>query len=125
MDKKVALVTGAGSGVGKAVTLALLRAGYHVALAGRRAEALEQTVVEAGEAGEHALAIPPISGTRQPSVRSLPRPRRRLGGWTCSSTTRGLSAMAPLRSSASPTGRLWSRPTSRRAFSALRKPLSS
>lgn len=70
MDKKVALVTGAGSGVGKAVTLALLRAGYHVALAGRRAEALEQTVVEAGEAGEHALAIP--TDVRDPeAIRAL------------------------------------------------------
>ena len=57
MGKKVALVTGAGSGVGKAVTLAFLRAGYHVALAGRRADALAQTVVEADEVGEHALAI--------------------------------------------------------------------
>ena len=36
MDKKVAIVTGAGSGVGRAVGLALLREGYHVSLAGRR-----------------------------------------------------------------------------------------
>jgi NAD(P)-dependent dehydrogenase (short-subunit alcohol dehydrogenase family) len=55
---KVALVTGAGSGVGRAVTLALLRAGYSVVLAGRRAEVLEQTIAEAGEAGERALAVP-------------------------------------------------------------------
>jgi NAD(P)-dependent dehydrogenase (short-subunit alcohol dehydrogenase family) len=55
---KIALVTGAGSGVGRAVTLAFLRAGYSVALAGRRAEALEQTIAEAGEAGERALAVP-------------------------------------------------------------------
>jgi NAD(P)-dependent dehydrogenase (short-subunit alcohol dehydrogenase family) len=58
VDKKVALVTGAGSGVGRAVTLALLRAGYHVALAGRRRDALEQTVAEAGEVGERALVVP-------------------------------------------------------------------
>ena len=58
MDKKVALVTGAGSGVGRAVTLALLRAGYHVALAGRRRDALERTVAEAGEHGERTLAVP-------------------------------------------------------------------
>jgi len=38
--RKVAIVTGAGSGIGKAVTLALLRAGYGVALAGRRREPL-------------------------------------------------------------------------------------
>ena len=58
MDKKVAMVTGAGSGVGKAVTLALLREGYHVALAGRRQDALEQTVAEAGPAGPRALVVP-------------------------------------------------------------------
>lgn len=56
--RKVALVTGAGSGVGKAVTLAFLQAGYHVVLAGRRADALAQTIAEAGEAGERALAVP-------------------------------------------------------------------
>ncbi len=58
MDKKVALVTGAGSGVGRAVTLALLRAGYSVALAGRRQDALERTVAEAGEHSERTLVVP-------------------------------------------------------------------
>jgi NAD(P)-dependent dehydrogenase (short-subunit alcohol dehydrogenase family) len=55
---KVALVTGAGTGVGKAVALAFLRDGYRVALAGRRREMLEQTVKEAGAAGGNALAVP-------------------------------------------------------------------
>ena len=41
--KKVAIVTGAGSGIGRASALALLKAGFHVALAGRRADALEAT----------------------------------------------------------------------------------
>jgi len=58
VDKKVALVTGAGSGVGRAVTLALLRAGYSVALAGRRQDALERTVAEAGEHSERTLVVP-------------------------------------------------------------------
>jgi NADP-dependent 3-hydroxy acid dehydrogenase YdfG len=40
MDKKVAIVTGAGSGVGRATSLALLNAGWCVALAGRRQDAL-------------------------------------------------------------------------------------
>ena len=58
MSDKVAIITGAGSGIGRESALALLRAGYAVALAGRRAERLEATVQAAGEAGSRALAIP-------------------------------------------------------------------
>ncbi len=58
MSDKVAIVTGAGSGIGRESALALLRAGYGVALAGRRAERLEETVQAAGEAGSRALAVP-------------------------------------------------------------------
>jgi NAD(P)-dependent dehydrogenase (short-subunit alcohol dehydrogenase family) len=54
---KVAVVTGAGSGIGKAAVLALLADGYRVALAGRRQDMLEQTVKDAGAASERALAI--------------------------------------------------------------------
>ena len=54
---KVAIVTGAGTGIGKGVALALLKDGYRVALAGRRLELLEKTAVESG-AGARALAIP-------------------------------------------------------------------
>jgi NAD(P)-dependent dehydrogenase (short-subunit alcohol dehydrogenase family) len=70
MGMKVAIVTGAGSGVGKAVALALLREGYHVVLAGRRAEALARTVAEAGAAGERALAVPTDVGDPE-AVRAL------------------------------------------------------
>jgi NAD(P)-dependent dehydrogenase (short-subunit alcohol dehydrogenase family) len=52
---KVAIVTGAGSGIGRAVSLALLGAGWSVALAGRRAELLEETASLAGEAADRAL----------------------------------------------------------------------
>ena len=57
-EGKFAAVTGAGSGVGKRSALALLKHGYSVALAGRRADALQSTVSEAGEDGARALAIP-------------------------------------------------------------------
>jgi NAD(P)-dependent dehydrogenase (short-subunit alcohol dehydrogenase family) len=45
---KVAIVTGAGSGIGKAVAIALVKAGFAVALAGRRKDALEETAKAAG-----------------------------------------------------------------------------
>jgi NAD(P)-dependent dehydrogenase (short-subunit alcohol dehydrogenase family) len=54
---KTAIVTGAGTGIGKAVALALLRDGYRVALAGRRKEPLDATVAQSG-AGTRALAVP-------------------------------------------------------------------
>ena len=55
---RTALVTCAGTGVGKAVALALLKDGYRVALAGRRKEMLEQTAKEAGANGKNALVVP-------------------------------------------------------------------
>jgi NAD(P)-dependent dehydrogenase (short-subunit alcohol dehydrogenase family) len=57
-DGKIAIVTGAGSGIGKASALALLRDGFSVALAGRRPEALKSTVEAAGADGSRALAVP-------------------------------------------------------------------
>jgi NAD(P)-dependent dehydrogenase (short-subunit alcohol dehydrogenase family) len=54
---KVAVVTGAGSGIGRAVALALLRDGYAVALAGRRAQSLDETAAHAGDAAARALAV--------------------------------------------------------------------
>jgi NAD(P)-dependent dehydrogenase (short-subunit alcohol dehydrogenase family) len=57
-NDKIALVTGAGSGIGRATALALLRAGYAVVLAGRRAERLRQTAAEAGPDGTRALVVP-------------------------------------------------------------------
>ena len=53
---KIAIVTGAGSGIGKAVALALLKEGYSVALVGRRKVPLEEAVNESG-AGSRALAV--------------------------------------------------------------------
>jgi NAD(P)-dependent dehydrogenase (short-subunit alcohol dehydrogenase family) len=56
-QKRVALVTGAGTGIGKSAALALLKDGYHVALVGRRADMLEKTAAESG-AKERAMVCP-------------------------------------------------------------------
>jgi NAD(P)-dependent dehydrogenase (short-subunit alcohol dehydrogenase family) len=67
---KIAIVTGAGSGIGRAVAVALARNGYSVVLAGRRAESLEQTAREAQQAKFSALVVP--TDVRDPgSVRQL------------------------------------------------------
>ena len=55
--KRVALVTGAGSGIGKSAALALLKNGYHVALVGRRKDMLEKTAAESG-AKDRTLVLP-------------------------------------------------------------------
>jgi NAD(P)-dependent dehydrogenase (short-subunit alcohol dehydrogenase family) len=66
---KVAIVTGAGSGIGRAVALAFLKDGYRVSLAGRRKDALEQTQKESG-AASRALVIP-TDVTQPDSVKAL------------------------------------------------------
>ena len=75
MSRRVALVTGAGSGIGRAVALALLGDGYAVVLAGRRIEALQETASAAtsatsGEVGQPALVVP-TDVTRPDSVQAL------------------------------------------------------
>jgi NAD(P)-dependent dehydrogenase (short-subunit alcohol dehydrogenase family) len=54
---KVAVVTGAGSGIGRAVSIAMLGEGYAVVLAGRRAERLQETLREAGPVATQALTV--------------------------------------------------------------------
>ena len=67
---KVAVVTGAGQGIGKAVAHALLDEGYAVVFAGRRRETLESAVAEAGAAADAARAVPADVG-RPDSVAAL------------------------------------------------------
>ena len=55
---KIALVTGAGTGVGRAVSIALAKAGYNIVLAGRRKEMLDKVAGEVKAVGAQALAVP-------------------------------------------------------------------
>ena len=57
-SRRIALVTGAGSGIGRAVAQGLLQDGFHVVLTGRRPEPLAEVAAAAQAAGQQALAIP-------------------------------------------------------------------
>ena len=67
---KIALVTGASSGIGKACALALLKEGWQVVLVGRRADALASAVAEAGANAGNAHAIP-TDLSKEPEVKAL------------------------------------------------------
>jgi NAD(P)-dependent dehydrogenase (short-subunit alcohol dehydrogenase family) len=67
---RVALVTGAGSGIGRAVSAALQKDGYSVVLAGRRAAELDTTAAMAAPDGGKFLAVP-TDVTKQDSVKAL------------------------------------------------------
>ena len=70
MTRRIALVTGAGSGVGRASALALLEAGWSVVLAGRRADALEATRAAAGAHADETLVVP-TDATDPAAVKAL------------------------------------------------------
>jgi NAD(P)-dependent dehydrogenase (short-subunit alcohol dehydrogenase family) len=70
VDNKTVIVTGAGSGIGRAVALALLNEGYEVALAGRRPDALAKTKELAGDVAANAIVVP-TDVTDPKAVRAL------------------------------------------------------
>ena len=72
MQGKVALVTGAGSGIGRAVAIALAAAGYRVAVAGRREAPLQETSTAAGG----SLLIVPTDVTDDQAVAAMVGHRR-------------------------------------------------
>jgi NAD(P)-dependent dehydrogenase (short-subunit alcohol dehydrogenase family) len=68
-EKKVALITGAGSGIGKATALAFLRDGFRVVLSGRHAEKLAAAAAEAGEGAQAHCVVADV--TKPEDVRAL------------------------------------------------------
>jgi NAD(P)-dependent dehydrogenase (short-subunit alcohol dehydrogenase family) len=69
MDSRVALITGAGSGIGRATALAFLRDGFRVALAGRNEQKLRKVAEESGAAERALVAVTDV--TRPEDVRAL------------------------------------------------------
>ena len=76
---KVAIVTGAGTGIGKAVAVAFLKEGYSVALAGRRKDLLEQAVAEAGAPNDRSLTVPTDVGDAQAVKALFAETKRKFG----------------------------------------------
>jgi NAD(P)-dependent dehydrogenase (short-subunit alcohol dehydrogenase family) len=117
---RIALVTGAGSGIGRACALGLLKEGWAVALVGRRVEALQATARLAGDAAARCLPMPATWArkTRWHAAFNAVH-QRASAAWTCCSTTPAWACRRPRPTwSAAPTGGASSTPTSTAASTA-------
>ncbi|WP_397532578.1 SDR family oxidoreductase [Roseateles sp.] len=90
---KFALVTGAGSGIGRACALALVEAGYHVALLGRRPQALEETAAQAADPSR-VLILPADAGKEAEVDAAFERVRAEFGRLDLLFNNAGISAPA-------------------------------
>jgi NAD(P)-dependent dehydrogenase (short-subunit alcohol dehydrogenase family) len=68
--QKIAVITGAGTGIGKSVALALMKEGYAVVLAGRRQDKLQETAAEGKPTGSRSLVVP-TDVSDQASIKAL------------------------------------------------------
>ena len=93
---KIAIVTGAGSGIGRHTTWALLRSGFSVALAGRRLEALEETARLAGPDGSRTLAVSTDVGDPEAVSNLFSRTRESFGRLDLLFNNAGIPAPAVL-----------------------------
>jgi NAD(P)-dependent dehydrogenase (short-subunit alcohol dehydrogenase family) len=93
---KVAIITGARSGIGKATALAFLNDGYSVAFAGRRRDAIEGAKKEAGKNAARVLAVPTDIGDPD-AVKNLLAPTRdKFGHVDVVFNNAGFGASAPI-----------------------------
>ena len=94
-DDKVAVITGAGSGVGRSAALALLGDGYKVTLVGRRTEALEETAALAGDNAGNALTISADAGKADAVANVFKKTMESFGRLDVLFNNAGISAGAP------------------------------
>ena len=117
---KVAVVTGAGTGIGKAVALALGKDGYAVVLAGRRADKLDETAKEAGNA--KTLAVPTDVSDPESIRKLFARTKQEFGRLDLLFNNAGIGAPGcRWRNCRSKPGRRWSTPISPGCSSAPRR----
>ena len=89
---KVAIVTGAGTGIGRSASLALAAEGYSVSLAGRRGQLLEETISMAGDAAGRMLAVPSDLGKPEGVAALFTATRERFGRLDILFNNAGISA---------------------------------
>ena len=94
MDRKIALITGAGSGIGRVTALALWDAGYSLVLAGRRENKLRETWSAAGVGADRALIVPTDVSDRQAVAQLFAAAKARFGRLDLLFNNAGINAPA-------------------------------
>ncbi len=94
MDQKIALITGAGSGIGRVTALALWEAGYSLVLAGRRENRLRDTWSAAGVSDDRVLIVPTDVSDRQAVIQLFAKTKARFGRLDLLFNNAGINAPA-------------------------------